>query len=196
MSSESETPEREDGQKILICYMGSARRQGSRDPFRLEGGRSRVRQDCIAGFGAADGNGVFGGWFACEAAAGRGCVIDSGFVAAPNNLAVTLYGHIGLPLYKAAKYSHNSVSNARYYASNKIWECSRFGLPVVGSDVPGFASEFKDGGMGSRSMALLSLLPRLCEPLMRIASVTALTVASTANPSTLRRLTPRLLTRR
>ena len=75
-------------------------------------------------------------------------VLDLGFVAAPNHLAVTPYGHIGLLPYKAANFSHYSVLNALYCAPNKIWEYSRFGLPMIGSDVPGLASAFKDGDMG------------------------------------------------
>lgn len=75
-------------------------------------------------------------------------VVDLGFIAAPNHLAVTPYGHIGLLPYKATKYSHFSVLNPLYCAPNKIWEYSRFGLPMIGSDVPGLSGAFRDGKMG------------------------------------------------
>lgn len=75
-------------------------------------------------------------------------VVDLGFVPAPNHLAATPYGYIGLLPYKASKYSRNSVLNAVYCAPNKIWEYSRYGLPMIGSDVPGLTYAFHDGGMG------------------------------------------------
>ncbi len=75
-------------------------------------------------------------------------IVDLGFVATPNHLAATPYGHIGLLPYKAKKYSHYSVLNALYCAPNKIWEYSRFGLPMIGSDVPGLTSAFREGDMG------------------------------------------------
>lgn len=75
-------------------------------------------------------------------------VVDLGFIAAPNHLAISRYGHIGLLPYKATKYSHYSVLNPLYCAPNKIWEYSRFGLPMIGSDVPGLSGAFHGGQMG------------------------------------------------
>lgn len=75
-------------------------------------------------------------------------VVDLGFVPAPSHLAATHYGYIGLLPYVGKRYSYYSVLNALYCAPNKIWEYSRFGLPMIASDVPGLASAFKDGGMG------------------------------------------------
>ena len=75
-------------------------------------------------------------------------VVDLGFVPAPNHLAATPYGHIGLLPYKASKFSHYSTLNPIYCAPNKIWEYSRFGLPMIGSDVPGLTGAFRDGRMG------------------------------------------------
>ena len=75
-------------------------------------------------------------------------VVDLGFVAAPNHLSVTPFGYIGLLPYRAERYAHYSVLNALYCAPNKIWEYSRFGLPMIGSDVPGLTAAFRDGKMG------------------------------------------------
>lgn len=75
-------------------------------------------------------------------------VVDLGFVSAPNHLAATPYGYIGLLPYKASKFSHYSALNPLYCAPNKIWEYSRFGLPMIGSDVPGLTGAFRDGRMG------------------------------------------------
>lgn len=75
-------------------------------------------------------------------------VVDLGFVPAPSHLAATHYGYIGLLPYVGKRYSYYSVLNALYCAPNKIWEYSRFGLPMIGSDVPGLASAFRDGDMG------------------------------------------------
>lgn len=75
-------------------------------------------------------------------------VVNLGFVPAPSHLDVTPYGHIGLLPYKPAKFSHYSILNALYCAPNKIWEYSRFGLPMIGSDVPGLTYAFHNGGMG------------------------------------------------
>lgn len=71
-----------------------------------------------------------------------------GFVPAPHHLEFTPFGRIGLLPYKAGKNTRFSPLNALYCAPNKIWEYSRFGLPMVGSDVPGLASEFNRNGIG------------------------------------------------
>lgn len=75
-------------------------------------------------------------------------VVDLGYIAAPNHLSVTPYGYIGLLPYRGKRYSHYSVLNALYCAPNKIWEYSRFGLPMIGSDVPALNGAFRDGQMG------------------------------------------------
>lgn len=66
-----------------------------------------------------------------------------GFVCPPNHLLFTRYGHIGLLPYAPSQDKTRASSlNALYCAPNKIWEYSREGLPMIGSDVPGLASLF------------------------------------------------------
>lgn len=69
------------------------------------------------------------------------------FVPAPRHLFYTRYGHIGLLPYKPARGRHSPL-NALYCAPNKIWEYSSFGLPMIGSDVPGLTSLFSKEGIG------------------------------------------------
>lgn len=78
-------------------------------------------------------------------------VHDLGFIPAPGHLSVTPYGHIGLLPYVANRYGANSVLNPLYCAPNKIWEYSGFGLPMIGSDVPGLALPFLNYGIGEIS---------------------------------------------
>lgn len=78
---------------------------------------------------------------------GRGNVVLVPFVPAPRHLAYTKYGHIGLLPYKPS-YGRESPLNALYCAPNKVWEYSKFGLPMVGSDVPGLTSLFNREGIG------------------------------------------------
>lgn len=75
-------------------------------------------------------------------------VHDLGFVAAPDHLSFTHYGHIGLLPYVPSSADRFSKLNALYCAPNKVWEYARFGLPMVGSDVPGLASAFRGHNMG------------------------------------------------
>lgn len=78
---------------------------------------------------------------------GRSNVVLIPFVPAPRHLAYTKYGYIGLLPYKPAQ-GRQSPLNALYCAPNKIWEYSCFGLPMIGSDVPGLASLFSGEGIG------------------------------------------------
>lgn len=78
-------------------------------------------------------------------------VVDLGFVPAPNHLVFTQYGHIGLLPYVAGGNHQFSPLNALYCAPNKIWEYARFGLPMLGSDVPGLSSIFTARGIGMTS---------------------------------------------
>lgn len=74
--------------------------------------------------------------------------VNIGFIPAPNHLSVTPYGFIGLLPYKPSKFAHYSILNALYCAPNKIWEYSRYGLPMIGSDVPGLTYTFNSNGIG------------------------------------------------
>ena len=65
-----------------------------------------------------------------------------GFVPAPDHLAYTRYARIGLLPYKPSYSGECPPLNALYCAPNKIWEYSRFGIPMIGSDVPGLTGIF------------------------------------------------------
>lgn len=65
-----------------------------------------------------------------------------GFVPAPNHLVYTRYARIGLLPYKPSYSGECPPLNALYCAPNKIWEYSRFGIPMIGSDVPGLTGIF------------------------------------------------------
>ncbi|SHK76147.1 glycosyltransferase family 4 protein [Desulforamulus aeronauticus] len=71
------------------------------------------------------------------------------FIAPPYHLALTQYAYIGiLPYVPAKNQGHNSELNALYCAPNKIYEYSAFGLPMIGTDVPGLAYPFQKYGIG------------------------------------------------
>lgn len=70
------------------------------------------------------------------------------FVQAPNHLLITRQADVGLLPYIPTKTFHYSELNALYCAPNKIYEYAAFGLPMIGSDVPGLAEPFNKYGMG------------------------------------------------
>ena len=78
---------------------------------------------------------------------GHSNVVLIPFIPAPRHLVYTKHGHIGLLPYKPS-YGRESPLNALYCAPNKVWEYSRFGLPMIGSDVPGLTSLFNRERMG------------------------------------------------
>jgi len=57
------------------------------------------------------------------------------FIAPPFHLEVTSHAYIGILSYVPVKNSH-SILNTLYCAPNKIWEYSKFGIPMVGNDLP------------------------------------------------------------
>lgn len=61
----------------------------------------------------------------------------------PYHLAVTKMAYIGLLPYKANRVAHLSVLNAVYCAPNKIYEYSAFGVPMIGTEVPGLTIPFQ-----------------------------------------------------
>lgn len=75
-------------------------------------------------------------------------VVPIGFIPSPQHLLFTQNAYIGLMPYQASFYGRQSPLNALYCAPNKIWEYSRFGLPMIGSDVPGLTSIFNQEGIG------------------------------------------------
>ena len=68
-------------------------------------------------------------------------IIHVPFITAPWHLIVTSHCHIGILVYLPV-----SLNNI-YCAPNKIWEYSKFGLAMVGNDIPGllFFNELKIG---------------------------------------------------
>lgn len=57
-----------------------------------------------------------------------------GYIPAPQHLEITSYAHIGI-----ASYDDSSLNNL-FCAPNKIYEYSGFGIPILGSEVPGLTS--------------------------------------------------------
>ena len=57
------------------------------------------------------------------------------FVAPPFHLEVTSHAYIGVLSYVPVKNSH-SILNTLYCAPNKIWEYSKFGIPMISNDLP------------------------------------------------------------
>lgn len=76
----------------------------------------------------------------------RGVVLVP-YVAAPDHLLFTRYGYIGLLSYQPS-YDMYSPLNALYCAPNKIWEYARFGLPMIGSQMPALKTTFDSTGIG------------------------------------------------
>ena len=58
------------------------------------------------------------------------------FLAAPDHLAITKHAYIGFLSYFATQGDVESVLNTIYCAPNKIYEYSKFDIPMVANDVP------------------------------------------------------------
>lgn len=76
-----------------------------------------------------------------------------GFVQAPTHLAFTRYAHIGLLPYSASYDGACHPLNALYCAPNKIWEYSCYGIPMLGSDIPGLTGIFARYNCGLTTLA-------------------------------------------
>ena len=70
------------------------------------------------------------------------------FIKPPFHLLVTQKAHIGLLPYKAAPYLHYAKINALYCAPNKIFEYAAYGVPMLGTDVPGLHIPFSSYYIG------------------------------------------------
>ena len=81
----------------------------------------------------------------CEMGEG---VINIPFIKPPYHLLVTECAFIGLLPYKASNYLHYDVINALYCAPNKIYEYSAYGIPMIGTDVPGLHGPFSEYKIG------------------------------------------------
>lgn len=65
------------------------------------------------------------------------------YIKPPYHLAITQKASIGILPYVAQKYLHYSILNPLYCAPNKIFEYAAFGVPMIGTDVPGLQMPFK-----------------------------------------------------
>lgn len=70
------------------------------------------------------------------------------FIPPPYHLLVTSLAHIGILTYFPRSSSLASVINPLYCAPNKIFEYSRFGIPMIGNDIPGLHYIFREFGCG------------------------------------------------
>lgn len=76
------------------------------------------------------------------------CVNYLGYIEPPHHLAFARYAWGGLMPYAPTWNNRFSPFNALYCAPNKIWEYTRFGLPVIASDVPGIRQALEGGDFG------------------------------------------------
>ena len=77
-------------------------------------------------------------------------LVEVGFLSPPNHLYVTQRGYIGILNYQACStgFSGNDCLNSIYCAPNKIYEYSKFGLPMIGNDIPGLKYTIEHLGAG------------------------------------------------
>lgn len=76
--------------------------------------------------------------------AGSGSVVFVPFIAPPFHLLVTRLAKVGVLTYFPRPYDIARVINPLYCAPNKIFEYGRFGIPMIGNDIPGLHYIFKD----------------------------------------------------
>lgn len=69
------------------------------------------------------------------------------FVSPPFHLEVTSHAYIGVLSYVPVKNSH-SILNTLYCAPNKIWEYSKYGVPMISNDLPALRYSFETKGIG------------------------------------------------
>ncbi len=75
---------------------------------------------------------------------------EIGFVRPPDHLYITKMAYIGILSYQSSQtgYSGNDSLNSIYCAPNKIYEYSKFGLPMIGNDIPGLKYTIDYSGAG------------------------------------------------
>lgn len=78
-------------------------------------------------------------------------VIYLGYYPAPLHLLFLRFAHIGLLPYQPSKPSVEFISelNALYCAPNKIFEYAGYGLPMLGTNVPGIEYPIRKYGIGA-----------------------------------------------
>lgn len=70
------------------------------------------------------------------------------FIKSPYHLLVTQLAHVGVLSYFPLNGSYAGVLNPLYCAQNKIFEYSKFGIPMLSNDLPGLRSMYLEYGCG------------------------------------------------
>lgn len=70
------------------------------------------------------------------------------FIEPPYHLLITEQAYIGLLPYVPKKVYYNSIFNVVYCAPNKIFEYAAYGIPMIGSDLPGLRIPFERYNIG------------------------------------------------
>ena len=70
------------------------------------------------------------------------------YVRAPKHLQITSHAYIGVLSYVPTSTSGYSPLNALYCAPNKTFEFSKFGIPMLGNNIPGLKFLFDTEGIG------------------------------------------------
>lgn len=77
-----------------------------------------------------------------------GKIIFIPFIKSPYHLLVTQLAHVGVLSYFPLNSSYAGVLNPLYCAPNKIFEYSKFGIPMLSNDLPGLKSMYLEYGCG------------------------------------------------
>lgn len=70
------------------------------------------------------------------------------FIKSPYHLLVTQLAHVGVLSYFPLNGRYAGVLNPLYCAPNKIFEYSKFGIPMLSNDLPGLRSMYLEYGCG------------------------------------------------
>lgn len=70
------------------------------------------------------------------------------YIPAPLHLEVTSHAYIGVLSYVPNYDGYSSPLNAIYCAPNKVFEYAKFGVPMIGNNIPGLSNIFALHGIG------------------------------------------------
>ncbi|RRA90389.1 glycosyltransferase [Paenimyroides viscosum] len=70
------------------------------------------------------------------------------YIPAPHHLSITKLAHIGLLVYNAEGQNIENTLNTLYCAPNKIFEYSKYGIPMVSNDIPALKNIFTSSKCG------------------------------------------------
>ena len=84
----------------------------------------------------------------CLCTEGGDAVVNIPYIKPPFHLLITKHAYIGILPYKAAVVSHFDKINALYCAPNKLFEYAAYGIPMIGTDMPGLILPFYGQGVG------------------------------------------------